>query len=184
LGFRQEAYCSPFPKGRSQETKLGIASPGFSRGVLTKKSRGWIKGQPLRFKHHHEIHGPGTAAEKRKVSRIRRGRAHDRKYRLKNWNFTSADYDAMLEKQDGRCAICKTDAPGGRWNRFYIDHDHACCQSNGSCGKCIRGLLCRRCNWSLGAIADRWDLAYALYEYLDKHIGIKEKAWQKSLLQR
>ena len=27
MGFRQEAYCSPFPKGRSQETKLGIASP-------------------------------------------------------------------------------------------------------------------------------------------------------------
>lgn len=35
---------------------------------------------------------------------------------------------------------------------FHIDHDHSCCNGGTSCGKCIRGLLCRSCNMSLGHV--------------------------------
>ena len=27
-----------------------------------------------------------------------------------------------------------------------VDHDHSCCEGGNSCGKCIRGVLCRGCN--------------------------------------
>lgn len=30
--------------------------------------------------------------------------------------------------------------------KLEVDHDHACCDFNGSCGSCIRGLLCTGCN--------------------------------------
>jgi hypothetical protein len=35
-----------------------------------------------------------------------------------------------------------------------VDHDHNCCPSKKTCGKCIRGLLCMDCNRGLGYFRD------------------------------
>jgi hypothetical protein len=77
------------------------------------------------------------------------------------------DYDAMLEQQGGRCAMCGTDecATG---QRFSVDHDHACCPGEFSCGKCVRGLLCRKCNGGLGFIEDQ-ELQRRAATYLAAH---------------
>lgn len=92
-------------------------------------------------------------------------KARVRKYRTllpddirKKWNrdsvlnkfHTSEEwYQAKFHEQGGHCALCtrKREENG---NRLAIDHDHACCPRSGSCGKCLRGLLCRRCNLRLG----------------------------------
>ncbi|MFI2673890.1 endonuclease domain-containing protein [Streptomyces albidoflavus] len=67
-----------------------------------------------------------------------------RRYGLTIWQM-----NAILRVQDDDCAICGTypgDAGmyGPSW--YQIDHDHACCNWSGSCGKCVRGLLCKPCN--------------------------------------
>jgi hypothetical protein len=49
------------------------------------------------------------------------------------------DYDRMLRKQKGVCAICKKPCARGR---LSVDHNHKTLV--------IRGLLCNSCNTKLG----------------------------------
>ena len=57
-------------------------------------------------------------------------------------------------------------------NRLVVDHDHACCASSretgrGSCGKCVRGLLCETCNKALTS-ARTLEYFEGLLSYLNK----------------
>jgi hypothetical protein len=69
---------------------------------------------------------------------------------LKRYGLSLDGYKALLVQQDGGCAICGTTEPNGPGSRFQVDHDHVCCPGSGSCGKCIRGLLCSSCNTLIG----------------------------------
>lgn len=86
--------------------------------------------------------------------------------RLKKFGLTLEAYDALWVKQGGRCGICrKREEPGER--RLAIDHDHACCPGKGSCGKCVRGLLCSPCNTGLGGFGDNPRLLRVAAEYIE-----------------
>lgn len=74
----------------------------------------------------------------------------------------------MRERQGGRCAICRDVFEDGR---FHIDHDHACCPRNRSCGKCVRGLLCKACNDGLGRFCDDADRLRNAADYIERHQG-------------
>ena len=56
----------------------------------------------------------------------------------------NTDHAVILDRQDGRCAICREPAAGDL--ALAEDHDHA----TGA----IRGLLCSRCNNGLGSFRD------------------------------
>lgn len=59
--------------------------------------------------------------------------------------------------------------PGcGSTEGLHIDHDHSCCPKGvrKGCGKCVRGLLCRKCNLTLGWIQDDIGKLYGLVSYL------------------
>lgn len=50
-----------------------------------------------------------------------------------------------------------------------VDHDHGCCPGERSCGRCIRGLICLRCNGALGLIGDSLIAASGMVQYLQRH---------------
>lgn len=80
--------------------------------------------------------------------------------------MNSEDYNSLLEKQKSKCAACGSDEAGGQGS-FHVDHDHKCCPSEKSCGKCVRALLCMRCNSALGIVKDSPELLQSLLHYLN-----------------
>lgn len=96
--------------------------------------------------------------------------------RLRRHSITKEIYFDLLRKQKGRCGICKSPAQ----NLFLnIDHDHSCCKGPNSCGKCVRGLLCNKCNLGLGYFDDNpMSIAFAL-RYLDAKPFWSEDKWIK-----
>ncbi|MFF7837557.1 endonuclease VII domain-containing protein [Streptomyces ossamyceticus] len=88
-------------------------------------------------------------------------RNQDRRNRYSIHGATLDDYDRLLMEQEGRCAICGTDSPGGNNTRFAFDHDHA---SNRS-----RGLLCYLCNVGLGSFMDDRIRLQRAIDYLAAH---------------
>ncbi len=83
---------------------------------------------------------------------------------------SAATYDELLRRQDGRCAVCRmpetvTDPRIDDVRNLAVDHDHACCAGK-SCGACIRGLLCARCNTALGLLRDEAETLDAAARYL------------------
>lgn len=72
-----------------------------------------------------------------------------RKKNLKKYQLTEEGYETMYNNQGGKCAICDMDF-GFLKKKPGVDHDHSCCDGVDSCGKCVRGLLCPRCNLVLG----------------------------------
>jgi hypothetical protein len=62
--------------------------------------------------------------------------------------------------EDTECAICGSDQD------LVIDHDHNCCPGMWSCGKCVRGMLCRKCNLGIGHLRDDVTLILRAAEYI------------------
>lgn len=75
--------------------------------------------------------------------------------------LTPIQYVKMLVEQDFRCASCM-EIPV----KFHIDHDHKCCPK-WSCGKCVRGLLCPRCNGAAGYY-DNDELMSKVAKYIER----------------
>jgi hypothetical protein len=81
------------------------------------------------------------------------------------YHLTIEQYNVILEKQNGVCAICRK--PPTPQKRLCVDHDHKCCSGKISCGKCVRGFLCDNCNRMLGSSIDSPIVLRLGAEYLE-----------------
>lgn len=76
------------------------------------------------------------------------------------YGITLEEYNALLKKQDHKCAICKGYESSYRNEVLSVDHNH-------DTGK-IRGLLCNTCNRGLGLFKDNEENLINAINYL-KH---------------
>lgn len=70
--------------------------------------------------------------------------------------------DELIKERNGLCDICK--APFLK--KPHVDHNHKCCPTDYTCGKCFRGLLCSSCNIGIGHFKDNPEVLFAASQYL------------------
>lgn len=79
--------------------------------------------------------------------------------RLSTYGLTIDWYNAQIERQGGRCAICQQVPTGER--PWHVDH----CHDSGI----VRGLLCGPCNTGLGHMRDNPAIMRAAADYIERH---------------
>lgn len=84
----------------------------------------------------------------------------------RDYGMSLPDYQELLAKQKGVCAVCGVPDGSERSNnngskRLSVDHDHV----TGA----IRGLLCASCNQALGLLLDSASLLDKAAVYLRQH---------------
>lgn len=110
---------------------------------------------------------PRWCAEHKRERNLMRSRAwakaHPKRSRAMKYGLSVDDYEDLLAQ--GRCAACGSISPGwaGGW---HIDHDHSCCDRIGSCGKCVRDILCQQCNLLAGHLEKQAARVEAVTRYL------------------
>jgi hypothetical protein len=109
--------------------------------------------------------GPGNAEWRLPWAKRAGHEANPRKsYNLMKFEISLADYDRLIEQQEGVCAICHLPESipyKSAIRRLAVDHDHR----TGN----VRGLLCGRCNQMIGYAQDNPDVLEAAAAYLRAH---------------
>lgn len=116
-----------------------------------RSSREYYRRDPERIKERNK---------KRRKEYPELTRSIDRKHHYRTqYGLGIEEVHAILEKQEGRCAVCKIKDFMGPGKRHCVDHDHIT-------GK-IRGILCQRCNTAIGLMDDDPLRLQAACKYLE-----------------
>lgn len=105
-------------------------------------ARGWCR------KHYHSEYFYPEYIKKNKV------------YVRRTYKINKDKYSEMMSSG---CMVC------GSTENLCIDHDHSCCPNRKSCGECIRGVLCSKCNFAEGYLDGNVERVLALADYLIKY---------------
>lgn len=72
-----------------------------------------------------------------------------RSHLRRKYGLTPEEFEALLNEQDNRCALCQGEDPRSQTG-WHLDHDH-------ETGR-IRGILCQPCNHLIGLIEAGWSM--------------------------
>jgi hypothetical protein len=155
------------PSRRTWAERKLRESPGARQRRLAR-SRAYQKTHKKEFRAYRRTYEERKQREdpnyrSRKLARGRNS-ARARRYKF-NYGITIDEYDRMLARQHGRCAICKRKQEETRTpqKRLGVDHSHAT--------RTVRELLCQHCNLMLGFAGDDANVLVRGAIYAVKHGG-------------
>ena len=183
FGFKiRMGYRSPVTKGKelfSKDGKQRLCSEcGDYKDIETefRPNDRYVGGVHYRcnacdskwFKKYHSDNLEALRAKQRQARKNDPERFKG--YGLKtHFKMTLEDRDKLFESQGRKCAGCGADNSGVKGRDWHVDHDHACCPGERSCGNCVRGLLCHSCNVILGLAKDDPQRFLDLIGYLESY---------------
>ncbi len=155
----QRAWAKRHPEKRKAIKKKWYDAHSIELQQKRREFRATNREQLKAWKKNWELANPEKVAAARAVRRVRRKRQELAASLRHRYQFSVADYEALLAQQGGKCAICSTVRGSDQGHRLYLDHDH-------KTGR-VRGLLCKRCNSALGYMADDSDRLRRAAQYLE-----------------
>lgn len=153
--------CTPSQLAASRKWRERNLETARARGRESERKR---RSRGVRSNREWERRNPAKVAEMQHRAKCKR------------YGLTVEQYAELLHKQNGTCAICEQTEPRVG-HTLSIDHDHACCSGNYSCGTCVRGLLCSNCNPSLGGFGDSPARLQRAIDYLRIPRDVRERIW-------
>lgn len=119
----------------------------------------WKSSEYAREKAHRwRLENPDRVIAYRKKNR-RKSYLQEAK---RKYGLEPEEFHRMMSSQKEQCATCKKDFNwGDKQTKPHIDH----CHKSGV----IRGILCNKCNTTLGWLSDQPDTLKRMAEYLECH---------------
>ena len=89
------------------------------------------------------------------------------------YGIDQKQYDEILESQNHQCKICGTKHSG--YKPLHVDHCHNSTR--------VRGLLCKKCNTSLGLLKEDPKIMVNAILYLDEYHKKETRAFSEAISQ-
>jgi hypothetical protein len=154
-------YCSPKCSGEGR--RKGTAPPGHKQCLKCREVKALDAFAAASAKWDGKHIWCRACTSNTRIHTPERERHRHGNHLKRKYGITLAEYELMVERQRGLCAICGGPPVKGRGaarERFNVDH----CHKTGR----IRGLLCSGCNRGLGYLGDTAVGLQAAVDYLSK----------------
>jgi Recombination endonuclease VII len=134
-----------------------------------KQVKAWSEAHP----EHYENYQKDWAKQNKKAN-PEKWRARQFNQDMRKMGKTPEWFNERFIAANECCEICKLPEveihpKTKQIQRLAVDHDHSCCPGDRSCGKCVRGLLCAKCNQCLHQVDEVPHWLYYVSDYLTRY---------------